>query len=99
MLSGHVVRIGPNQFSISDMEVAREVYGPRTLFEKVSLCKYFFPRWGLSHRHTVRLLCFLYQPWRKNAGIDAEQQDAQRLTPEVSTLIFHVTGFEDGISN
>lgn len=34
------MRIGPNQFSISDMGVAREVYGPRTSFEKVSLCPF-----------------------------------------------------------
>lgn len=33
--SGPVVRIGPNLFSISDLDVAREVYGARTLFEKV----------------------------------------------------------------
>lgn len=37
-LLGPVIRIGPNQFSISDMEVAREVYGPRTSFEKVGIC-------------------------------------------------------------
>jgi hypothetical protein len=81
------------------MEVAREVYGPRTSFEKVSLCTFFPRSLGSSHRYTVRFLCFLYQPWRENTGIDAEQQDAQRLAPEVSTLIFHVAGCEDGIPN
>lgn len=34
------MRIGPNLFSISDLNVAREVYGARTLFEKVSLCHF-----------------------------------------------------------
>lgn len=33
---GSVVRIAPNEFSISDMDIMREVYGPRTTFEKVS---------------------------------------------------------------
>ncbi|KAJ5920461.1 cytochrome P450 [Penicillium verrucosum] len=31
---GSVVRIAPNEFSISDMDIMREVYGPRTTFEK-----------------------------------------------------------------
>lgn len=35
MSSGPVVRITPNEFSISDMDVVREIYGPRTQFEKV----------------------------------------------------------------
>lgn len=46
-----MVRLSPSEYSIADLDAAKQIYGPRTAYEKVNIPKILLP--SLLKIHTL----------------------------------------------
>lgn len=53
-----MVRLSPSEYSIADLDAAKQIYGPRTAYEKVNIPKILLP--SLLKIHTLETLLMLW---------------------------------------